>query len=353
MHASNAIAVPVALVVLTIVASCGTRPAATATTSPPATATTRAGAALPGVGETRESATFGYSWTLPATWQFMSATAWGDAAAATSMDVIGARTKDFDGRVLQVLVSDRLSAREPQQRDFENLERHAGLVLELAHARKVSSARVRMQGLEGVEVNGETAEKHLSIRAFDRGRHTLQFRCSYSRPQTEWPCSEALANFRLGELPKTPAEIDRPRVIHVREENVSLAFDAPDDSWLAVGPRLAGNGSQRVWSWRKGAQQIDLQLLDMARFPVQLNEEELSKLMANETRAGGSKVVLKNGTLSGRSCHHLEIDRPDGRKEDVFILFLGDTNYSLAVIQPKRNARFIETAKQGFRITWD
>jgi hypothetical protein len=338
----------VALFALGVAASCGTKPAKTPTAS--ATATPSAGSAP---GETRASATFGYSWTLPASWQFMSATAWGDTPSVASMDVLGARTKDFDGRTLQVLVSDRMSARAPESSDFARLEHNARLALERANARAVSSSRVRMRGLEGVEANGEISQKYLSVRAFYRGRQTLQFRCTYARPLREWPCAEALENFRFTELPPAPTENERPRVIHLREESVSLAFDAPDDSWLAVGPRLAANGTQRVWSWLKGKQQIDVQLLDLAQFPVRLNEDEFSKLMADQTRAGGSQVVLKKGVLSGRPCHHLEIDRPSGAKEDVFILFLGDTNYSIAIMQPKHDARFIETAKKGFRITWD
>ena len=63
--------------------------------------------------------------------------------------------------------------------------------------------------------------------------------------------------------------------------------------------------------------------------------------------------MVKKGVLSGRPCHHLVLDTEKGEKQDAFILILGDINYSLLITQPDHDRKFIETAKKGFRITWD
>lgn len=155
------------------------------------------------------------------------------------------------------------------------------------------------------------------------------------------------------DLPGAPSENELPRVLHLREPAVSLAFDAPDDSWLAVGPRLGRGGTQRVWIWVKGERRIELQLLDLAQFPHHRNQADFTESFANQLRAGGDKVLAKKGVLHRQPCHHLEVDKADGEKQDLFILFLGDTDYMLLIAQPKRDRQFVESAKKGFRITWD
>jgi hypothetical protein len=60
---------------------------------------------------------------------------------------------------------------------------------------------------------------------------------------------------------------------------------------------------------------------------------------------------MKDATLAGRRCHHLEISRADGWQQDLFILIENDINYSLLVMQRTRDRSFVETAKKAFRFT--
>jgi hypothetical protein len=129
-----------------------------------------------------------------------------------------------------------------------------------------------------------------------------------------------------------------------------MAFDAPDDSWLAIGPRTGGGGSQLVWIWNKSGRQIDVQALDLSIFRSPPDEESFTAQMATRLRGDGATVAFKTAVLAGERCHHLEIKRADGWEQDMFILFANQTNYSVMITQPSRDPKLVEQARKGFRL---
>ena len=58
-------------------------------------------------------------------------------------------------------------------------------------------------------------------------------------------------------------DTDRPHLLHLRNTEFGISYDAPDDTWLAIGPRVAIGGAQSIWIWNKGGRQIDVSAFDL------------------------------------------------------------------------------------------
>lgn len=234
-----------------------------------------------------------------------------------------------------------------KESDFVDATSDARATVESSGLRFVAARRVHMLGQQAVEVTGERGLTRLSVRIFRHEHRQFAFRCMSYLGDSEFPCERALASFRIEARPEEP---DHPRVLHLRDARFGLAFDAPDDGWLAIGPRTGGGGAQVVWVWNNRGRQIDVQALDLSAASNPPDEHTFVTRLAESWRAKGTRVSVARSTLAGLPCHRLELDFADGSRQDLFTLMRGDTNYSLLVTAPTRDPVLIEQARHGFRL---
>jgi hypothetical protein len=316
------------------------------------TAPSRPAPASVGSGETRESEKFGYSWTLPVDWEFVPAETFPHAPPVSSIDVYAAKKRNSERPAALLVVTDMIEVVPARARDYESLQEYGADVLRQSGARPVGTRRVQMLGHEFVEVTGALQNDAIAIRLGYAGRRRFEFRCLAASPDPQVSCDHAIASVRIVELPPEP-RADAPRVLHLRDARFGIAFDAPDDSWLAIGPRIGGGGAQVVWIWAKSGRQIDVQALDLSIAAYHPDQNAVSAAMAAKFRADGATVVEKTAVLAGQPCRHLEINRADGATQDLFILITQHKNYSILVTQPSREPGFVERALAGFRLERD
>jgi hypothetical protein len=138
-----------------------------------------------------------------------------------------------------------------------------------------------------------------------------------------------------------------PRVLHLREKRFGVSFDAPDDSWLGIGPRKALNSVN--WDWVNRDRRIELVVIAMGAAPVTVSDLALDAL-TDSYRNKGAAVTQMRSELSGRPCIHLVVDQKGAPPEDVFIQFRSDFAYSLTVRAPTRDADLLAKARAGLRI---
>lgn len=235
-------------------------------------------------------------------------------------------------------------------KDYDRFEEYGEEVLRNAHAELTSTKRIRMFGLETVQVTGDYGDLRISIRLMYRGYRHFEFRCFDRGPQAEWRCASALSSFRIEDLPEPPAEQDVPQIRHLHDPRFGLAFDPPDDSWLSTGPHSAGDGAQVVWIWNKSGRQIDVQAMDLGAMPTKPDQATFAKEMAGRARTAGGNVVQTQCTFGGHLWDHLEMSGEGHGKQDLFVLVEHGVMYGILVTQPSRDQRLIEAAEDGFRL---
>lgn len=302
--------------------------------------------------KTFDSSTLGYSWTLPPAWEFIPTAT--DFKRRMPAEVTAARMSEKRRLEVWVIVYSRLSAIPGQWNTDTNDDNLEGRGIELLHswrAEITGSRHVQMLGAEAVEVNGLLDTERISVRLLNHGRRRFEFRCFGAADGSSWPCESAFSSFAIAELPESPAESQTPRILHLRDARFGLAFDAPDDSWLAIGPSTAMNGAQVVWIWRNAGRQIDLQAADLSGLPTQPDVTLFVARVVKQFESAGATVTMKKAQLEGQLCHHLEVSRRDGYQQDMFMLHRGSINYGLLITQPTREPELIDKAKNGFRLT--
>ncbi len=177
--------------------------------------------------------------------------------------------------------------------------------------------------------------------------------CAGGRPPAGDASTNARPEARQGKDaagPQESADSEKPRVLHLRSERFRFRFDAPDDSWLAIGPRTRGD-AQFVWIWSDGRRQIDVQALDLTMAPPNHPGEAIvAEKMADSLRTKGAHVVIVEAVLAGSPCHHLVVDREDGWKQEMFILHHAKTNYSILITQRTRDVGLIDRVRAGFSL---
>jgi hypothetical protein len=148
------------------------------------------------------------------------------------------------------------------------------------------------------------APAHATVMIFYRNRRRFELRCFATHHESGTPCDNALQELVIDEMPDAPEPTDRPHVLHLREDKYRIQFDAPDDSWLAIGPRIGGGGKQIVWIWNKEGRQLDVQVLDLANVGTKIDEATFVEMMADSHRKPGTTVTVKRSELSGfpKSC---------------------------------------------------
>lgn len=305
-----------------------------------------------GATQVRDSARFGYSWTLPPDWEFVPVEGVEQSPELPAIDMHAARKKKAEQPEALLLVTDLLSRRErTKPEDYEELEKYGAELLAHFGAEVTDSIRVTMFGVDAIQVNGIVDDRVVSVRVLiSRGRR-FELRCSAIPTDSEWPCAPAFASLVLGDMPVRGPLDQEPRVLHLREARFHLEFDAPDDGWLATGPKVALGGAQLVWFYRKANRGIDIQVMDLSALTNVPDRSLFAERYARALRESGATVTIKESQIAGKPCVHLEASDPGSVQKDMFILHWNNTNYSVLIIQVARDKQLIEKVKQGFRIT--
>jgi hypothetical protein len=306
-------------------------------------------------GQVRRSENFGYSWPLPAQWEFVPAGQFGPVPSGSSIEVVAARRTGTAQATTELLVSDLITV--PPRRawgrpeDYDGLEDYGKQFLREKGALILTSRRLKMAGHAAVEVSGVLGEQAFSVRLLYRGRRRFEFRCVATAKGSGWPCESAYESFQIVDLQEQPSEGDTPRVLHLRDSRFGIEFDPPDDSWLAVGPRTGAGGAQVVWIWRKGNRQVDVQAFDLSIVPGDAPDEAVfARKLAEGFRAKGANVAMKESRLAGAPCHHLVVNRPDGFQQDMFILNKTNVNYAILITQPTRDVGLVGKVRNSFKL---
>ena len=148
----------------------------------------------------------------------------------------------------------------PDARTLARLEEAAVSWMDSEGIRKTGSTRLKLFGTDAVRVDGFEKEEpsYVTEVAFYRNRRRFTVRCFASSDPAWTRCARALDQLVIHDIRETPQPGDRPHVLHLRDEKHRIEFDAPDDTWLAVGPRTGGDGAQIIWIWFKDGRQIDV-----------------------------------------------------------------------------------------------
>jgi hypothetical protein len=183
--------------------------------------------------------------------------------------------------------------------------------------------------------------------------------CASERPQPAPPAQRPPARGATAAVPvpvqRTDLTVDppgKPRILHLRDARFGIEFDAPDDGWLAIGPRTVAGGAHVVWTWNDGERQIDLGALDLSAAPGgPPSEARIAEGVATNLRADDAKVTVEASSLGGLPCRHVAATQEGGFQLDVFTLNRGTTNYSVRVAQRVRDPGLLERVRKGFRFT--
>jgi hypothetical protein len=184
-----------------------------------------------------------------------------------------------------------------------------------------------------------------------RGNRKLELRCYSKQTEGNWPCEEAFAALDVIDQPESLKAEDFPHSLHLRDGRFGIEYDAPDDTWLAIGPRKGLDGAQLVWIWNKAGRQIDVWRLDVAALTGQAADEStIVAGLAENSRREGARVEIKKSKLAGRTCAHLEMSKSAGDQQDLFIQKRGNVVYCVLVTAPVRDAKLLARARSGLRI---
>lgn len=304
----------------------------------------------------RQSERLRYSWTLPDRWAFAPSDALGPIPANSAVEVLIAKCETPSPAAIQLLVGD-LVVVPPRRKwgtpeDYDNLETYGKQWLRDNNAQLSASRRLAFAGGDAVEVTGAHGDLEYSVRLFYRDRRRFEARCFAPPRRDVWPCDSAFSSFQVGTSPDDPTDGNTPRVLHLRDARFGIAFDAPDDSWLAVGPSTGGGGAQVVWIWRSNAGQIDVQAMDLSVAPSNHPDQSaIAQKTGESMSAKGASVKTKEYMLAGATGKHLVIDRSDGKHQDMFILVERNVYYAILVTQANRDERLVNKVAQGFRLT--
>jgi uncharacterized protein len=294
---------------------------------------------------------FDYEWRLPANWELVPPSSLDLSDVPPSAEAAAARPRGGGSPdSLLISVTDEFmpaggGEREAKTRTLDELEGLATTWLSAHGLKRTASVRKDFLYNDAVRVDAvveRPAKRFVAVTLFRKDKRQFELRCVTQRYQPEWPCVDAFGALMLHE-PMRP-ETEFGRVLHLRDPTLGLSFDAPDDAWLAFGPRLEDRVS--TWVWVEGGRRIDLSAIDVTgqppeTFPV------VSAAMAEKYRSKGATVTTENTTLAGRPSVHHVIDWASDPPQDLFVQRRGNRVYVLVVSQPKRDPALLERVRAG------
>jgi hypothetical protein len=183
--------------------------------------------------------------------------------------------------------------------------------------------------------------RFMTLTLFCKQEKLFEMRCLSPQSAANVPCVEALGGLMFHEPKRAPNE--NPRVLHLHDKRFGVAFDAPDDSWLAMGPYV--RGGEVSWFWTFEHRNIDLTIVQVGAVP----DSVFDRLVDIWAAQKDATVTRMRSELGDAPCAHLLVDRKDGSVKDVFIQRRGALGYVLTVEAPKRDADLLAKARAGLR----
>lgn len=300
---------------------------------------------------------FDYEWRLPANWELVPPAELALRGAAHDAEVVAARARGGAmSDSLMFVVSDFSESDAAKTRDsdpavlaqLENLG--IAWFAEIGIA-SIRHERARFLGYDVVRfeaVIDQPAKRFLSLILFRKDRRLFQLRCLEAQYQPHAPCVDAFGALMIHEPRRGPT--DFARVLHLREPRFHLAFDAPDDGWMAFGPHTSEKPRATYWTWIDGiGGEIGVTVFELGGSP-ELTTEALTAMLGLSYVGRGDTVTTKASELAGRPCGHLEIDPTGGDRNDTFVQRRGDFGYAVAVRNRTRDPALLARARAGLRI---
>jgi hypothetical protein len=205
-----------------------------------------------GTQDVFDSAHHAFQWRLPSDWEFVPLSKLGIKAIHPGIEMVAARMSGRENSSLAVVQVREVVAvvpgQEPSTEALDAVEASTGDWIR-SEGQESRTSRVRVFGVDAVRVDGKLVEAdaptmHVTSVTFYRNRRRFELQCISSDEQPEMPCGAGFRELIIRDQLETPQPGDQPRVLHLREERYRLRFDAPDDTWLAIGPRTGGSGSR-------------------------------------------------------------------------------------------------------------
>jgi TPR repeat protein len=195
-----------------------------------------------------------YEWRIPANWEFVAPELLG-YPLEPSAEIVAARVRGPDAaQSMTIAVTDVVQTTPGEQpasyaHVLAMLEDFGTEDLRRAGITKIGAGRLEFFGANAVRVDGSAGEppkRYVTQTLFHRGRLRFEVRCVAPTYQPGLPCRDAFGALVFHEWPDPGQASDVPRVLHLRDTRFGIAYDAPDDSWTAVGPRSGHRGTQFV-----------------------------------------------------------------------------------------------------------
>lgn len=294
---------------------------------------------------------FDWEWRLPANWQFVPPASLdlGDAPADT--EIVAARLRNTAAResltfVVGACAKDSAAPyKDRYKATLDAAGRRATAWLAGHGVAGATAAPDNFWGSDAIRVTGRLAPpdgRHVSLTLYCKQEKLVEMRCLSPRVEAQVPCVDALAGLMFHEPKRDPSE--NPRVLHLREKRFGVAFDAPDDSWLGMGPYV--HGGEISWFWTFDHRTIDLMIIQVGEVP-DAAFDRLADFFAAEKDATATRM---RSELAGAPCAHLVVDKKDGTAKDVFIQRRGSFGYILKVDGPKHDAELLAKVRAGLRL---
>jgi hypothetical protein len=319
------------------------------------------GAVTPGntLDSVHSSAGLAYDLRLAPSWELVAPDEVPLSDAPTASERLAARPRGGgpSPSTLIVAVTDYLAFYPADVADknpwtLDELEREATSWLPLHQLPKDATSRARIFSHDSVWIEARAEQPDapfVTLILFKEGRRRFELRCLSSERPADVPCAGAFGSLEIH--PPPPLQPELHRVLHLREPGVGFSFDAPDDHWIAFGPRFGAGGRQQFWHWFNADRgEIDFGIVEL---PAETDPATLQNLMvsgiAGQSTAEGATVTSEPSTLDQLPCVHLSID---GKTiSDIFILVRGKIAYAMSVGAPARDAGLIERARAGVHFT--
>jgi hypothetical protein len=293
---------------------------------------------------------FDWEWRLPANWQFVPPASLELADAPADAEIVAARSRTGTERqsvmiVVGACAKDTTAAYKDRYKATVEAAGRTAKGWLAGHG--IADATVGPDdfwGNDSVRVAGRLAApdaRHVTVTVFCRQDKLFETRCLGPRSAGNAPCVDALAALTFHEPKRDPKE--NPRVLHLRDKRFGIAFDAPDDSWLGMGPYV--RGGEISWFWSYDHRTIDLMVIQIGETPDSAFER-FAEFMAS---GKGLKVTRMQSELGGSPSLHFVVEEKDGAAKDVFAQRRGGFAYVLMIEAPKRDTDLLAKARAGLR----
>jgi hypothetical protein len=302
--------------------------------------------------ERYDSQQYDFEWVLSPGWELVQPETLALSDASLVREVAAARPRGgANDRVLLAVSETALPAQKTGEAVAPSLAGLGAYAEGWLAARRLTpstKAPTTLFGREALRVDaayGRDGLAALELALFADAGRRFEIRCLTNAPSSGLPCGDAFAALTI----RPRASDATPRALHLRAPRFGLAFEPPDDGWLAVGPSYESAGHTLAWTWLKEERRIAIVLADLtgrASAPF----EHLVLAEAAKARAQGETVTVSPGTLAGEACAHLERTAAADRVVDEFVQRRGTIFYSVSIAGPSRDAALVARALAGVHI---